>query len=107
MFQYNKYLVKETDQFDPNEFSFVAEEMTVIREQTEHLPPFFKSEMIVSFLKDHSLANEWTKKNPELTELIASGALSARNIKSLFQSCKNRPFFRQQMEQYLKNAFSE
>ena len=107
MFQYNKYLVKETDQFDPSEFSFVDEEMTIIREKTEHLPPFFKIEMIVSFLKGQSLANEWTKKNPELTELITSGALSARNIESLFESCRNRPFFRQQLEQYLKKVFSD
>jgi hypothetical protein len=107
MFQYNKYLVKENDQFDPTEFPFVEEEMTIIREKTEHLPQFFKPEMIVSFLKDHSLANEWIKKNPELTELITSGALSARNIESLFESCRDRPFFRQQMEQYLKKVFSE
>ena len=107
MFQYNKYLIKENDQFDPNEFSFVAEEMTIIREQTENLPPFFKTEMIVSFLKDRSLASEWTNKNPELTELITSGALSARNIESLFASCRNKPSFRQQVEQYMVKVFSE
>jgi hypothetical protein len=107
MFQYNKYLIKETDQFDPNDFAFVEEEMNIIREQTKNLPPFFKIEMIISFLKNHSLANEWTNKNPELTELITSGALSGGNIESLFASCRNKPFFSHQLEQYLVKIFSE
>ena len=107
MFQYAKYLIKDNDQFDPDFFSFVIDDMKMIREQTDHVLPSFKTEIILSFLKNHSLESEWQKANPELSKLITSGALSTRNIESLFDSCRNKPFFRQQMEAFLKQGFSE
>ena len=107
MLQYQKYLIKENDQFDPEFFSFVIDDMKLIKEQTDHVLPTFKTEIILSFLKNHSLENEWLKANPELTKLIGSGSLPTGNIESLFDSCRNKPIFRQQMETFFKREFSE
>ncbi len=107
MFQYEKYLIKENDPFDPDFFSFVVDDMKTIREQTEHVLPSSKADIIVSFLKNHTLDVQWQKINPELSELINSGVLSTGNIESLFDSCRKKPFFRQQMEAFLKEGFSE
>lgn len=107
MLYYQKYLVKDNDQFDPEFFSFVIDDMKTIREQTDHVLPTFKTEIILSFLKNHSLEPEWSNSNPELTKLITSGSLSTGNIKSLFDSCHNKPLFRQQMEAFLRQGLSE
>ncbi len=107
MFQYEKYLIKDNDPFDPEFFPFVVDDMKMILEQTEHVLPNFKADIIVSFLKNHSLDAEWQKVNPELSKLITSGVLSTRNIESLFDSCRKKPFFREQMEAFLKQGFSE
>ena len=107
MLQYQKYLIKDNDQFDPDFFSFVIDDMKLIKEQTDHVLPTFKTEIILSFLKNHSLENEWLKTNPELSKLIGSGSLPTGNIESLFDSCRNKPIFRQQMEAFFKREFSE
>jgi len=105
MKQYNKYLVRATDQFDPENFLSVVDEIQLINEGTVSLPPFFKVEILISFLKDHSLENDWTKANPELTDLVTSGSLLKGNIKSLFESCRSNPAFRQDLETYLQKEF--
>ena len=105
MKQYNKYLVRSTDQFDPVNFSSVTDEIQLINEETVSLPPLFKVEILISFLKDHSVENNWTKANPELTDLVTSGSLLKGNIESLFESCRSNPAFRQDLETYLKKEF--
>ncbi len=105
MKQYNKYLVRSTDQFDPVNFSSVTDEIQLINEETVNLPPLFKVEILVSFLKDHSVENNWTKANPELADLVTSGSLLKGNIESLFESCRSNPAFRQDLETYLKKEF--
>ena len=105
MKQYNKYLVRPTDQFDPVNFSSVTDEIQLINEETVSLPPLFKVEILMSFLKDHSVENNLTKANPELTDLITSGSLLKGNIESLFESCRSNPAFRQDLETYLKKEF--
>ncbi len=105
MKQYNKYLVRSTDQFDPVNFSSVTDEIQLINEETVSLPPLFKVEILISFLKDHSVENNLTRANPELTDLITSGSLLKGNIESLFESCRSNPAFRQDLETYLKKEF--
>ena len=107
MKQYNKYLVRPTDQFDPVNFSSVTDEIQLINEGTVSLPPLFKVEILISFLKDHSLENSWTKANPELTDLVASGSLFKGSIESLFVSCRSNLAFRQDLETYLKKEFEK
>ena len=107
MNQYNKYLIKETDRFDAEYFSSVNEEVVKINAGVKHLPSLFRSEIIVSFLKDHSLQNDWMKANPGLTELTTSGSLFTGNIESLFESCRHNLIFRKDLETYLNKQFSE
>lgn len=107
MLPYNKYLIKHTDRFDPASFSSVHEEVIAINAQTGHLPVLFKPEIIVSFLKDHCLQNNWMKGNPGLTALVTSGSLFTGHIELLFESCRNNPGFRQDLESYLQEGFTE
>jgi len=107
MKQYNKYLIRSTDQFDPVNFSSLDDEIHLINEGTASLPPFFKVDILVSFLKGHSLENDWTKANPELTDLVTSGSLLKGNIKSLFESCRSNPVFQRDLETYLKKEFKK
>jgi hypothetical protein len=104
---FNKYLVKTTDQFNPEYFSSINEEIDAINAQIEHLPVVFKPEIIVSFLKDHSLQNDWIKANPGLSALVTSGSLFTGNIESLFASSLNNPSYRQDFESYLMKEFTE
>ena len=107
MFPYKKYLVKETDKFDPQQFSFVIDDIEAIRKQTEEVSSSFKAEIIISFLKNHSLENEWIKANPALSGLVKSGTLPGGNIESLFESSNSNPYFRKQMEDFITKELAE
>jgi hypothetical protein len=102
----NKYLIKTTDQFDPEYFSSINEEIAAINVQIEHLPVVFKPEIIVSYLKDHLIQNDWITANPELATLVKSGSLFKGNIQSLFVSSRNNPGYYQGLESYLMEKFA-
>jgi hypothetical protein len=104
---YNRFLVKTTDRFNPELFLSINEEIASINVQTAHLSEVLKSEIIVSFVKDHSLQNDWVMANPGLTTLVTSGSLFTGSIEALFESCRNNLAFRQELENFLKEKFSE
>ncbi|MGN6493150.1 MAG: hypothetical protein ACTHLE_14215 [Agriterribacter sp.] len=101
MKHYEKYLILPTDLFDPANFSFVAEELRIINEKTESVSSVFKSDIIISFLKYHSLKRHWIDQNPQLTKMMTSGILLAVGTEALFASCINNPVFRQDLENYV------
>lgn len=107
MRQYNKYLVKNTDLFDPMCFPFIDEEIAGIKERIDHLPPTFKKEIMISFLKDHFLQNDWQTANPELSKVVTSGSIFTGAIESLFDSCRQNAIFREHLEIYLAEKFLE
>jgi hypothetical protein len=101
MKHYNKFLVSENDRFVPANFPVVDEEILRIRENAGGLKGNFKTDMIISFLKNRSLQNDWIKANPSMTELITSGSLFTGGIESLFDSCRSNAGFQKELEAYL------
>jgi hypothetical protein len=106
MRQYNKYLVKNTDQFDATSFPFIDDEIESVNRQINHLPSSFRNEIMISFLKDHFLQNDWTAANPVLANLVTSGSLFSGDIESLFDSSRENTAFTQHLERYLVEKFS-
>jgi hypothetical protein len=107
MFPYKKYLINNSDQFDPERFSFVDDDMALMIEEVKDTTADFKAEIIVYFLKDHSIQKEWEIANPDLVRLVKSKTLSSSNIESLFESCYNNPAFGLQLETYIKKKIAE
>lgn len=106
MNSYEKHPVLSTDVFDPRNFPFIAEEVCVIGKSTSKVSSAFKASMIISFFKNHSLQNHWKDQNPELTEMITKGSLLTGNIEKLFESSRNNPAFRQDLENYVNSLIT-
>lgn len=106
MFTLNKFLIRPTDQFDPEYFKIINEEIAIVNTKTVDLPGLFKPEIIISFLKNHSIRNDFMKANPGLSALVTSGSLFTGHLESLFASCLNNPGYRQDFEAYLLKKFS-
>ena len=104
--QNNKYVIGASDKFKSENFPLINVEVTAINEKTLHAPLFYKDEIIISFLKDHSLHYDWINANPELTELVTSGEMFTGSIESLFEACRNNPGFREDLEQHLTERFA-
>src|SRR5689334_724887 len=99
---YKSYLIGLTDQFDPASYTTVNDEIGIINKKTEGIPTHFKAEIIISFLKNHSLQANWIDANPELAELASTQVFFTGSIEALFDSCRNNPVFTQDLEAYLK-----
>jgi hypothetical protein len=107
MFQYKKYLVKRNDIFLPVHFPLATEELNVLIDGVEHVTAPFRSEIIVSFLKDHRINKEWETANPELVRLITSGLFKSGNLENLFDSCRDNPVFEGQFVAYVTQMIKE
>jgi len=103
MFEYPRFLVKDTDQFNSYNFPMIEDDIEGINAGTAHFPGTYKQEMLISFMKYNSMNENWVEANPLLAGAISSGTLPLANIGSLFSCSKNNFDFREQMSEYLQN----
>jgi hypothetical protein len=106
MFHYRQYNIKNTDRFHPDDFPKVESELSDINTGIAGLPGMHKEDIILSYLKDHSLKNAWVSANPALTELFTSGRLVTTNLKSLFESCRINDRFSEELEEHIRKNLS-
>lgn len=102
---YSKYLVKDTDQFDPYNFPGITDDLDVIVASMTQAPDLRNSAMLVSFVKDHHMESDWVVANPSQAEMISSKSLPVANLEALFASCVKNPAFRTQLEEYIQSRF--
>ena len=96
MFPYQKFLIKETDRFDPTVFPQLDEslEQTVLQMASTQDGP--SAAMIVSFAKDHC---------PDAQQANDAGQISATSLpltvlKNLFDSSRQNLAYRDALEAY-------
>ena len=102
---YNKYLIKEDDEFNSANYPNLINELTCINKAIEGVPNAFQTDILISYTKNHSLQLEWIKANPELTELVTYDALPISNMEALFEASHKNSAFRHQFEAYLISCF--
>jgi hypothetical protein len=100
----NKYDIAQTERFNPDNFPSVIDELNVLNESIHSLPAAHKADIIISYLKDHSLKTEWIGANPELTGLITSNFFRTSHIELLFASCRGNATFLTGFEEHLKKG---
>jgi hypothetical protein len=100
MFPYQKFLIKETDRFDPSIFPQLDEslEQTVLQLATTPNAP--SAAMIVSFAKDHRPAALQTADSPQFAWQLSAKSLPLTVLKNLFDSSKQNPGYRDALEAY-------
>jgi len=101
MFQYTKYRINTTDSFNSDDFPKVVDELTELNNALTNLSGTNKKEIVLSFLKKHSLDSDWISTNPELTGLISSGTFNTAHMESLFESSQTNKQFQQQYENFI------
>lgn len=102
---YSKYLVKDTDRFDPVYFPKVEDDLDRLIVSMAALPSVLNTEMLISFCKDHCMQAEWVRTNPVLAEMISSKSLPTANLEALFAACSTNAAFRGQLEDYISGRF--
>jgi len=104
---YQKYLVKNGDSFVPSHFPKLEDSLQQVIEQLAKEPEVPKTEMVLAFVKDHSINSQQAKDHPELTTMILSGSLPLKIMEELFESGNKNPLFRKGLEDYIRNCFKK
>jgi hypothetical protein len=99
---FNTFIIRDNEKFTPKNYPDVVHELMGIKEGIAHLAIYFKAEIIVSYLRDHSLQTAWIAGNPALAKLVVSGDLQTSNLEGLFESCRNNKPFLKGLEDYLQ-----
>ena len=102
MFEYRKYNIRNTDQFRPDDFPKVLNELSDISNGIAGLSGLHKEDIVVSFLKDHSLKNEWLTANPAVAGLISSKHFETTHLESLFDCCRVNTRFAEELEDFVR-----
>ena len=99
---FNKYEVNASDRFDQKVYPNVLIELDAIHKSTQRMSGDNKSDIVISFLKDHCIKIEWIARNPKVAKFITSRSLATSHIESLFESCKGNQLFLSGFEDCIK-----
>jgi hypothetical protein len=102
---YNKYVVKETDDFDVSLFPEIGSDIAIIRKEMYKHSHRLDADVLIAFVKYHSMKTEWAMANPEIAKMISSKTLPVDNMETLFASVKDNPNFQAHLEEYIIGCF--
>ena len=100
--RYKRFLIKSGDHFDESNYLQLQDDLESIKASVSHLPADFRSDMIVSFVKNQFMKEEWKETNPSLAEKINSRTLAMECMEELFDSCSDNDLFREELEIYIR-----
>lgn len=100
------YIIAKTDSFNPSLFPEVVREVTAMNINLEEHETFYKSEIVISFLKDHCIQMERIAGNKQLIKTITSAHRSTVHLESLFNSCRENKTFLSSLEKYIQKQLT-
>lgn len=101
---FKKYNISDTDSFNLSDYPKVEKEINNMLIRIANTPPNHKSDIIISFLKDHSINKQWSAANPKVAVLISGSYFTTSHMEYLFESCQHNRSFMQSYEDYIKKA---
>lgn len=97
-----QYRVNTDDAFQRELYPNVIDEIEEIGRNTARMSGDYKTEIVISFLKDHSLDIKWIAKNPKLVKFMTSRSVTTSHLESLFESCRGNEAFLKEFEAFVK-----
>jgi hypothetical protein len=99
----NKHNILSTDGFKKDLYPQVVREINDICAGIARVPGEYKSEVLISFLKDHCIKIEWLVDNAKFIKVITSRSLKSSHTESLFESCRSNKIFLKGFEAYIES----
>jgi hypothetical protein len=89
------------EKFDSANYPNAMSELSALKLGTSETPVYFKVEIILSYLKTHSLEVAWVDANPSLARMITSGFFKTSNLELIFDSGRNNKSFIKAYEEHI------
>lgn len=106
MFTYPRFRIRDSDRFNAADFPMLETNIPFAKEAFNKLPSIYRTEILISFLKDHCFRSEWVFANPALCDMIRSKVLPLDDLEALFASGKDNKAFIIDLEQYIEEEFA-
>ena len=97
----NTYHVAESDRFNHENYPTVMAEISHLSSALTGLDSTHKSEMVISFLKDHCIDSKWLEGNTQSIRPLTSGAIATFHLESLFNACRHNKTFLSGLEDFI------
>lgn len=91
------------EKFDSANYPTAMCELSALKRGLSDTPIYFKVEIIVSYLKNHSLEVAWVDANPSLSRMITSGFFKTSNLELIFDSGRSNKSFLKEYEAHISN----
>ena len=101
---FDSYKIKDADVFSIHRYPEVENEIAVVSQQLSKLKADHKSEIVISFLKDHSIRTAWLQSSHDVVRMMTSGALKTKQTEALFNACRQNNEFRTGFELYISST---
>jgi uncharacterized protein YydD (DUF2326 family) len=101
-----RFIVRSTDHFISSEFPQLEASLRQVAIELADWSSGPKTEMILSFEKDHSISSQQVKDHPELADQISSKSLPLHIMEALFEAARQNPLFKKQLEDYIRSYFA-
>lgn len=101
---YRNYIINNSDYFIASEFVELQISIRLIASQLSMESSANITDMIISFVKDHSISSQMVKDSPELANRISSRALPLGVMEALFEASRENQLFRKHLEDYIRNC---
>lgn len=98
---YVKYHIADSQKFDQASYRDVTAELSVLLQSLAHMQSNYKSSIIISYLKDHSIQMDWLNGNNKLARAVTSHKHDTSHIEALFDGCRNNQSFLKDFEAYI------
>jgi len=102
MTEFNYSNVGETGKFNSDDYPTMVAELTLMLKDLHQVPIYFKKDIIISYLKDHSVRTEWIEAKQNLVKILRSGGLATAHLEKKFEGCRWNTPFRTDLERYIK-----
>ena len=97
----NNITIKNNEKFNPANFPVAMSELSALRSGISDISIYYKVEIIVSYLKNHTLSIDWVDANPALARMVTSGFFKTSQLESLFESYRDNKIFLTGFEEYI------
>jgi len=101
---YRNYIIKDSDHFIASEFVELQTSIQHIALELSMESSANITDMIISFVKDHSINSQMVKDSPGLANRISSRALPIEVMEALFDASRENQLFRKQLEDYIRSC---
>lgn len=102
----NNRIIPSTERFSISDYPELCAEVAALQSKIAGIQTENSCEIIISFLKDHTIRTEFIASADAVATLIRSSSVDVKHLEDLFVRSRNNKLFQLEFEEYLKRQLA-